>query len=74
MHVHITEWTANPDDKGKDPWHIFLPGNVPFSFADLWAHNDKLDVTSCTIITGPAADPMTRLHDRQPYILDPGSL
>ncbi|GAB4072286.1 SOS response-associated peptidase [Ancylobacter sonchi] len=65
------EWTKNPDDGGKDPWHIQLPGNAPFSFAGLWAHNDRLGVTSCTIITEPASEPMTRLHDRQPVILDP---
>jgi putative SOS response-associated peptidase YedK len=65
------EWTINPDDGKKDPWHIHLPDHQPFSFAGLWAHNDKLEVTSCTIITGPATAPMTKLHDRQPYILDP---
>ena len=28
-------------------------------------------MTSCTIITMPAAEPMTQLHDRQPAILAP---
>lgn len=65
------EWTKSPADGGKDPWHIFLPGPMPFSFAGLWAHNDKLGITSCTIITMPAAEPMRQLHDRQPAILDP---
>jgi putative SOS response-associated peptidase YedK len=37
----------------------------------LSAHNEKLDVTSCTIITMPAAEPMQQLHDRQPAILTP---
>ena len=64
------EWTVNAEDKGKDPWFIHLPDKEPFSFAGLWAHNDKLDVTSCTIITMPAADPMQQLHDRKPVILD----
>lgn len=64
------EWTKNPDDGGKDPWHIFLPEHRPFSFAGLWAHNDKLDITSCTILTMPAGEPMRQLHDRQPVILD----
>ena len=40
------------------------------SFAGLWAHNKKLDVTSCTIVTMPAGEPMRQLHDRQPVILD----
>lgn len=54
-----------------DPWHIHLPGHAPFSFAGLWARNDRLGITNCTIITEPAAEPMPRLHDRQPVILDP---
>ena len=29
------EWTKNPADGGRDPWHIFLPGPAPFSFAGL---------------------------------------
>ena len=65
------EWTKNADDGGRDPWFIHLPETQPFSFAGLWAHNDKLGVTSCTIITMPAAEPMTQLHDRQPAILAP---
>jgi len=64
------EWTKSPEDGGRDPWHIFLPGPRPFSFAGLWAHNKKLDTTSCTIITMPAGEPMAKLHDRQPVILD----
>jgi len=66
------EWTKSPADGGKDPWHIFLPGSRPFSFAGLWAHNKKLDVTSCAIVTMPAGEPMRQLHDRQPVILDEG--
>lgn len=65
------EWTKNPDDGGKDPWHIFMPGQTPFSFAGLWAYNPALDITSCTILTTAAAEPMRQLHDRQPIILDP---
>jgi putative SOS response-associated peptidase YedK len=65
------EWTKNSGDGGKDPWHIFLPGPRPFSFAGLWAHNKALDIMSCTIITAPAVSPMNLLHDRMPVILDP---
>ena len=67
------EWTKSPADGGKDPWHIFLPGHQAFSFAGLWAYNKKLEVTSCTIITMPAGDPIRQIHDRQPVILDPGA-
>jgi putative SOS response-associated peptidase YedK len=65
------EWTKNPDDGGKDPWHLFMPGPAPFSFAGLWAHNKALDITSCTIITAAAVEPVTQIHDRMPVILDP---
>ncbi|WP_245426561.1 SOS response-associated peptidase [Mesorhizobium sp. YM1C-6-2] len=65
------EWTRNQSDGGRDPWFIHLTGTQPFSFAGLWALNSKLDVTSCTIITMPASEPMTQLHDRQPAILAP---
>ncbi len=64
------EWTKNPEDGGRDPWFIHLPDTQPFSFAGLWAYNDKLDITSCTILTTAATDPMKQLHDRQPIILD----
>lgn len=67
------EWTLNRADGKKDPWHIHLPGDQPFSFAGLWAYNDKLGVTSCTIVTMPAGDTMKTLHDRQPVILDPAA-
>lgn len=67
------EWTANADDGGKDPWFIHLPGGAPFSFAGLWAHNDKLGITSCTIITRAAEGPITQLHDRMPVILGPSA-
>lgn len=65
------EWTKNAEDGGKDPWFIHLPDQRPFSFAGLWARNDKLGIESCTIVTTAAAEPMVKLHDRQPVILDP---
>jgi putative SOS response-associated peptidase YedK len=37
------------------------------------AHNRKLDITSCTITTGPTGDPMRQIHDRRPVILDPAA-
>jgi putative SOS response-associated peptidase YedK len=64
------EWTISPADGGKDPWHIHLPDHQPFSFAGLWAHNKKLGITSCTIITAPAVEPVSQIHDRMPVILD----
>ncbi|MGJ7039635.1 putative SOS response-associated peptidase YedK [Shinella sp. BE166] len=66
------EWTK-ADDGGKDPWLIQLPGGAPYAFAGLWAHNSKLDVTSCTIITAPSIAPISQIHNRMPVILDPGA-
>jgi len=65
------EWTVSEEDGKKDPWYIVQPGGSPFSFAGLWAHNDKLGITSCTILTAEAEEPMKQLHSRQPVILDP---
>lgn len=67
------EWTVSDADGKKDPWHIHLPGDDPFSFAGIWAHNSALGVTSCSIVTMPAGEPMSTLHDRQPVILDPAA-
>ena len=65
------EWTKNVEDGGRDPWSSLLPETAAVQFAGLWAHNSKLDITSCTIITMPAAEPMSGLHDRQPAIVAP---
>ena len=65
------EWTVNSEDGKKDPWYIVQPSGTPFSFAGLWAHNDKLGITSCTILTAEAEEPMKQLHGRQPVILAP---
>ncbi|MCQ4635010.1 SOS response-associated peptidase [Shinella sp. CPCC 100929] len=65
------EWTK-ADDGGRDPWLIQMPGERPFAFAGLWAHNTKLElaVTSCTIVIAPAVAPISQIHDRMPVILD----
>ena len=65
------EWTTNSEDGKKDPWLLQLPEARPFSFAGLWAHNDRLGVTSCTIMTAPAVDSISHIHGRMPVILDP---
>jgi len=66
------EWTK-ADDGGKDPWLIQMPGEQPFAFAGLWAHNTRMEtpITSCTIITSPSVAPISHIHDRMPIILDP---
>jgi len=50
------EWTTSLVDGKKDPWLLQLPEGKLFSFAGLWAHNDDLGITSCTIITAPAVE------------------
>lgn len=65
------EWTKNEEDGGKDPWLLRLPEGRPFSFAGIWAHNDNLGVTSCTIITAPAVPEIDHIHTRMPIILAP---
>ncbi len=65
------EWVKNTEDGGKDPWLLQLPDGAPFSFAGIWAHNDNLGVTSCTIITAPAVPEIAHIHTRMPIILAP---
>lgn len=64
------EWTTSAEDGKKDPWLLQLPGSAPFSFAGIWAHNDTLGVTSCTIITAPAVPEIEHIHTRMPIILE----
>jgi putative SOS response-associated peptidase YedK len=64
------EWTTSLVDGKKDPWLLQLPKGRPFSFAGLWAHNDNLGVTSCTIITAPAVEHIAHIHGRMPVILE----
>lgn len=65
------EWTLSDEDGKKDPWLLQLPGGAGFSFAGLWAYNENLGVTSCTIITAPAAPEIEHIHTRMPIILNP---
>ena len=63
------EWTK-AEDGSKDPHNIHLPDNEPFFFAEMWAHNDNLNITSCTILTVAAAPEIKALHDRMPINLN----
>ncbi|WIJ26593.1 SOS response-associated peptidase [Devosia sp. RR2S18] len=64
------EWTKGQDG-GKDPWLLQLPEAQPFSFAGIWARNDNLGITSCTIITAPAVPEIAEIHTRMPVIVEP---
>ena len=63
------EWTG-PEHKVKLPHNIHLPDYEPFFFAGLWAHNNNLKETSCTILTCEAHPAIRHLHDRMPIILE----
>jgi putative SOS response-associated peptidase YedK len=60
--------------RSLQPMHLFPVGrDLSASAAVLVCRTmdaqQKLDVTSCTIITMPSGEPMAKLHDRQPVIL-----
>lgn len=40
------------------------------SSSGVWAHNDNLGVTSCTIITAPAVPHIAHIHTRMPVIVE----
>lgn len=63
------EWTVSEEDGKKDPWLLQMPEGRGFSFASLWARNDNLGVTSCTIITASAVPEIAHIHPRMPMIL-----
>jgi putative SOS response-associated peptidase YedK len=67
------EWTTNAEDGKKVPWLLQMEGAEGFSFAGIWAHNDNLGVTSCTIITSPAVPEIEHIHTRMPVIIHPAS-
>ncbi len=61
------EWQRS--GRTKQPFRLHLDECL-FSFAGLWAENEHFGVTSCTILTLPAAEHIAHIHDRMPAILD----
>jgi len=67
------EW----DKRGgsRQPWNIRRADDRPLALAGLWEHweekNGQAIVESCTILTTSASEPMARLHERMPVILEP---
>jgi putative SOS response-associated peptidase YedK len=58
------EWETLPDGS-KQPW-IFEPVDErPLALAGIW------NPGSCAIVTTAAAEPVNRLHDRMPVIVEP---
>lgn len=70
------EWKKDRSAEGKpvkQPFHIHLVDQKPFTLAGLWEFWDKDpdDPTySCTILTTRANDKVAELHDRMPVILE----
>ena len=76
------EWKAPPPgEKRKQPYFIHRPDGEPYAFAGLWEQwsggpgpdGEDTTVRSTTIITGPANDTMSTIHDRMPIILPPSA-
>ena len=67
------EW----DKKGgsRQPYYIRRADGQPLALAGLWEHwegeEGKTVIESCTILTTAASEPVARLHDRMPVILEP---
>ena len=70
------EWKAAERPKApRMAVHFALPQREPFAFAglcDFWFPTEDADapLQSCTIVVGPATQPVEAIHDRQPVILD----
>ena len=69
------EWQVQADGKSKQPFYITLNDQDVFGFAGLWDTSkgaDGVAVESCTIVTMPANQLMTEIHNvkhRMPAIL-----
>ncbi|MGF1465495.1 MAG: SOS response-associated peptidase [Sandaracinaceae bacterium] len=66
------EWRR--EGKAKVPHHFRLADGQPFALAGLWAvwtPPDRADerLLSFTILTAPAVEPVTAIHDRMPVVL-----
>ena len=58
--------------RGRDPFHIALPGREVFAFAGLherWHAPDGARLETFTVLTGPAHSRIRELHDRMPLLV-----
>jgi len=59
----------------RRPFHIRRADGHPLAFAGLWEHWEPKEgeggVESCAILTTSASEPVDKLHDRMPVILEP---
>jgi putative SOS response-associated peptidase YedK len=69
------EWQVKADGKSKQSYYITMNDQDVFGFAGLWDRSTRADgvvVESCTIVTMPANQLMTEIHNvkhRMPAIL-----
>jgi putative SOS response-associated peptidase YedK len=64
------EWRAG-DGPRKQPFYMTAADGHPLAFAGLyefWGENGRT-LTTCTILTAPAAGPLRDIHDRMPLLL-----
>lgn len=67
------EW----DKRGgtRQPYFAHRADEMPMALAGLWERWENADdeqvIESCTILTTEAAEPVARIHDRMPVILEP---
>ncbi len=65
------EWERS-DKKNKIPYHFVLKSREPFAFAAIWEQWKNPEgelVLTFSLITTPANELMTKIHDRMPVIL-----
>ena len=68
------EWLT--DERGKRPVWLSRPAGELFAFAGIWAELPRSEgeiLHSCAIVTCAPSRPISRIHDRMPVVLDPGS-
>lgn len=67
------EWDKK--EGSRQPYHIRRVDGQPLAFAGLWEHWEAKEgqavIESCTILTTAASEPVARLHERMPVILEP---
>ena len=68
------EWQAMAN--GKQPYVLRPEGATPVALAGLWEHwqdEQGSELESCVILVQAAKGQVTRVHERMPIVIDPGS-
>jgi putative SOS response-associated peptidase YedK len=69
------EWRAIKGAKAKQPYAIAMKSGEPFALAAIWENWQRPGtdewVRSFAVVTCPANDLMTHIHDRMPVIIPP---